>query len=344
MKILFTDTHFGIKQNSQTWLSSQMDFIYKQIIPMLKEAKSMNEAVTVVHLGDVFDSRSTIGVLAASQVKEAFRRIASLADEFIIIGGNHDYYSPNAESVDTLSLLFGDIQGITLVTESGTPMVYRTPTEAPGDERGGSLYLSWYAWHDHMDAVEGMVRRFRPSRIYTHADIYGVTPEAPKIPDFMAGCRIYSGHVHIPNFKTPGLFNLGSCYPLTFADHDSDRGCYLQREDALEFIPNEVSIRFRRIRGMKALRSLAKRPGDPRDYVEIYLPREGIIDPDTQKILKTLDYRNMWVIPEAGEGIVMEHADIKNIDIDACIDRMVPEGLKEKMDQVRKRVAQGLDS
>ena len=37
--ILFTDTHFGWKNNSMNWLNSQMKFIYEQFIPTIKKYK-----------------------------------------------------------------------------------------------------------------------------------------------------------------------------------------------------------------------------------------------------------------------------------------------------------------
>ena len=33
ISFILTDTHFGVKQNSMTWLNSQLDFFYNQLIP-----------------------------------------------------------------------------------------------------------------------------------------------------------------------------------------------------------------------------------------------------------------------------------------------------------------------
>ena len=64
--ILITDTHFGIKQNSITWFNSQSNFIYEQLIPYIQTHKDI---IRLIHLGDVFDSRSSISVLIAAKVK-----------------------------------------------------------------------------------------------------------------------------------------------------------------------------------------------------------------------------------------------------------------------------------
>ena len=69
--VVFTDTHFGWKNNSMTWLNSQLDFIYNQFIPHIK-LLSTQDAVRVIHCGDVFESRSTISTYVASKVVQAF--------------------------------------------------------------------------------------------------------------------------------------------------------------------------------------------------------------------------------------------------------------------------------
>lgn len=335
INILFTDTHFGIKQNSQTWLKSQVDFIDNQLIPYIIEV-SKQDKVRLIHLGDVFDSRSTISVLVASEVVRCFAELANLVEEFIIIGGNHDYYSPNQSKahVDTLDLLFRYTDNITIVTENNNSIIYRP-------ENNGSLFVGWYAWYGNIDEVIKSVEKYDVHTIYTHADIYGLTPGSIQIPDEFQGIKIYSGHIHTPNFSKSGLYNLGSCYALSFADCNQSRGFYIQRpNENTEFIPNTESIKFWRLHGVNELYNLIKKPKSKNDYIEIYLPREKIIDNRIQKVLKSLDYKNLWIIPEIDEGFLLERADMKNIDINNCIDKLVPANLKDKLEKVRERINQ----
>ena len=103
IKVLFTDTHFGVKNNSMTWLKSQLNFIYKQFIPELRELKKTHpdDQIVLIHLGDVFDSRSTISTMVATEVRKAFGALREVVDEFNIIAGNHDYYSPTSDEVNS---------------------------------------------------------------------------------------------------------------------------------------------------------------------------------------------------------------------------------------------------
>ena len=105
--ILITDTHFGVKQNSITWLNSQSKFIEDQLIPYINRETKEGNKVKLIHLGDIFDSRSTISTYIATRVVELFEKLTNAVNDFIIIGGNHDYYSPNSDSVDSLNLLLG---------------------------------------------------------------------------------------------------------------------------------------------------------------------------------------------------------------------------------------------
>ena len=138
--ILITDTHFGIKQNSITWFNSQSNFIYKQLIPYIEDHK---DVVRLIHLGDVFDSRSSISVLIAAKVKKIFTDLARVCGQVIVIGGNHDYYSPNSNEYNSIELVLGDVPGITLVTRDILI-------------DGNNMYVPWYEYD--VGVIENKVR------------------------------------------------------------------------------------------------------------------------------------------------------------------------------------------
>ena len=102
MEILISDTHFGVKQNSITWLNSQLQFIHDQLIPFCIK---QTEPINIYHLGDVFDSRSSINPLIATSVREAFKSLAKIVNKIVVIGGNHDYYSPSDDSINNIDIV-----------------------------------------------------------------------------------------------------------------------------------------------------------------------------------------------------------------------------------------------
>ena len=105
--VIITDTHFGVKNNSMTWFTSQSDFIYKQLIPYIK---TINDEVRLIHMGDVFESRSTISIYIAKKVRQIFKDLSKLCNNIIIVAGNHDFYSPNSDEYDSLSLALNNIE------------------------------------------------------------------------------------------------------------------------------------------------------------------------------------------------------------------------------------------
>ena len=110
--IIITDTHFGVKNNSITWFNSQSDFIYKQLIPYIK---SHQDTIRLIHMGDVFDSRSTISVYIAKKVRKMFKDLAEICEDVIVVAGNHDFYSPVSDEYDSLSLVLHNIDKVKLV-------------------------------------------------------------------------------------------------------------------------------------------------------------------------------------------------------------------------------------
>ena len=106
LQILLSDTHFGIKNNSSVWLESQLGFFYNEVLKFIKKFKNEYE-ITVVHCGDVFDSRTTVNVKTFDLVQSLINEIASNVKEVVILAGNHDYYlQDNCESnISSLAML-----------------------------------------------------------------------------------------------------------------------------------------------------------------------------------------------------------------------------------------------
>ena len=217
--VVFTDTHFGWKNNSMTWLNSQMDFIYKQFIPAIRQL-SKTESVRVIHCGDVFDSRSTISTYVATKVVQAFKDIRSVCEEFVIVCGNHDFYSPNSDEVNTVSLFMNNLD-IKIIDKQ----LY---------EDNDNVYVPWYVWGNGNFDTDAKY-------VYTHADLIH-----DPIPASCIDKHIFAGHIHTPQSRST-RWNMGSCYSLNFADANSERGFYVIKNGDIKFVANKVSIRFHRL-------------------------------------------------------------------------------------------------
>lgn len=311
--VLFTDTHFGWKNNSMTWLNSQMNFIYKQFIPTIKKL-SKKEPVRVIHLGDVFDSRSTISTYVATKVVEAFKDIRSACNEFVIVCGNHDFYSPNSDTVNTVTLLLNNID-ITIVDQD----MYETDNHA---------FVPWYVYENGEFTTDAKY-------IFCHADIVnGVIPVG------CIGKSVFSGHIHTPLCRnSKGLYNLGSCYSLNFADANSTRGFYVIENDKVQFIPNKESINFYRFYNDEILNKDIDSL-NTNDYIEIYVSEINMSKDDYITAIKkfTDRFTHLWIIPQVVSNTSATGEDFKEYDIEAIMADMIPDDLQHFFEKVKNRL------
>lgn len=313
--VLFTDTHFGVRNNSITWLNSQLDFIYKQLIPDFQELKKQGHTITLIHLGDVFDSRSTISTYVATKVREAFYDLRQVVDKFHIVAGNHDYYSPNSSEVCSIDLL---LHGLNIDIHS--QVSYLT--------NKGDLFLPWYQYQD-TETVNQLIEQGKVKRIFTHADIVTTKPQYHNIP-------IYSGHMHIPDIKSDiQLYNIGSCYPLNFADSNSHRGYYILKDNGWEFIPNIQSIQFWRLYD-EDIFDTHNQYIQAKDYIELYISETNMSDSKYVEKLNffTQTYKNLWIISRRDDFIGEGLEKFEGCNIEDIVKNSIPDHLKTKFDEV----------
>ena len=316
--LLITDTHFGIKQNSHTWFKFQSKFIYEQIIPLIKEKNIKH----IIHLGDVFDSRATISTFIIQKTYEMFKELASLVESIDIIAGNHDYYSPVSDDICALNVIFESIKNINIHSKAICV-------------DGVNLYVPWYQWLDEnvRKNLSEIIEDNNIENIFTHADIFN-----PDDKEFIKEleCNIFSGHMHTPKIKK-GMFNLGSCYSLSFSDCNHSRGVYIYDGEHLERIVNNSSINFWRIYNDEIFN---ENKWKPEDYIEIYISQKNLIRDiylaEIEKLSKT--YKNLTIIPQEDSNNVST-MEFGNYDILDITRNMIPEELREKYEKVISQIS-----
>ena len=311
--VIFTDTHFGWKNNSMTWLNSQMDFIYKQFIPEIV-ALRMKDKIRVIHCGDVFDSRSTISTYVATKVVQAFKDIRSVCDEFIILCGNHDFYSPNSDTVNTVKLFMSHLD-IDIVDQE---MVVRD----------NHAFVPWYVWQEGGFPMNA-------DYVFCHTDLM-----YDPIPESCVHKMIMAGHIHTPRYdERRGRHNLGSCYSLNFADANQKRGYYILKDGQLSFEPNRISINFYRFYNDDILNAnISKLNSD--DYIELYVTETNMVKEDYINAIKSFTERftHLWIIPQVVTSTGSVNEDFQGYDIESIMDSMIPEDLTEYYEKVKKHI------
>ena len=322
--VLITDTHFGVKNNSPVWFRSQRDFIYHQVIPKMIELRDQDD-IMLVHLGDVFDSRSSIHTRLAADVRDLFCDLAAVCP-VVIIPGNHDYYSESTSYYCTPQLILKDIPDVHIVSDQevctwGSRKVRLMPWPSQKE------VMDWNAFaRQHVDEV-----------IFTHADLV-----SPAINNLPLRTPVFTGHIHTPLVRG-NLRNLGSCYPLNFFDSNQDRYFYVwdPDQDGLEPIANGTSIRFWRWKGLKEVMDEDSVSGTrDNDYVELYVPQEAMSDPGCQEQIKKFreKTRNVFVIPLGSGGLDNPAQLDLSLDMDSLVRQHIPPHLEDKYNHILDKI------
>lgn len=323
---IITDTHFGVKQNSTTWLNSQLDFMYKQLIPHIQQCidSELYNEIRLIHLGDVFDSRSTISTFVATKVVELFTKLSSMC-EVRIVAGNHDFYSPNSDEVDSLNLLLKNTGAILHTKDFEMNRIPNT--------KEYELFIPWYKWG--YDLIDSMMQYHGKEivNVFTHADIV-----SERIPFTFLNkeTRVFSGHIHIPSIKK-NLYNLGSCYAINFADANQERGYYTMVDNGKpEFYPNKLSIRFWKLYNEDIFNKKKVNNITGNDYVELYISQTNMVDPKYLEKINEIacSLRNVWIIPQTEELLNEDIEKFEGYDIEKIAMSMIPEELKDKFEMV----------
>ena len=208
--LVIGDLHFGIKSNSLSWLESQLKFFKDQIFVAIEE-KNIDR---IIFLGDVSDIRYSVNQQIGIELKKLFREMLNKFNdkEFIIVAGNHDYYSPLEEFAEytAYELMFGE------EFYKCHPNL-RVVQNDPYMDNDGNLFLPWY-WTENPTHFDEILYNYDFSRevkaVYCHADL--MTWPGARIGS-LKGCPVYSGHIHNINIdKLSNLYNLGAAVALTF--------------------------------------------------------------------------------------------------------------------------------
>ena len=246
---IITDTHLGVRNNSNEWIDIHREFFFEWFIPLCR--KNYRKGDCLVHLGDVFDSRQSLNLKVLNLGIEIFEALSEIFhDGIYIICGNHDIYGKNSNDINSLKALKW-IPGISIYEEPisikfGEKNVFMMPWRKDHGEE--SICLKSTDSHDYL---------------FCHTDIRGLMfnkftkiDEGISYQDLDKFERVYSGHVHYAQ-KYGKVRMLGSPYQLTRSDTENTKGITILDFTSGEeqFFENTISPRFIRMPFEKVLNS-----------------------------------------------------------------------------------------
>jgi DNA repair exonuclease SbcCD nuclease subunit len=236
-----TDTHLGVRNNSNEWITMIDEYFHQWFIPLVK--KEYKPGDILIHLGDVFDSRQSINLKVLNLGVSIFESLSEIfVDGIYIIAGNHDLWGKDTNDINSLKSLKW-IPNINILTE---------PISANFSDRS-FLFMPWRK--DHKTEEETLDFSEPHDVLCCHADIRGlkfnryVNVESGSARDkFKKFGRVYSGHIHYAQ-RTKNIVMLGSPYEITRSDMDNTKSItLLDLSDLSETVfVNDFSPRFKKI-------------------------------------------------------------------------------------------------
>jgi DNA repair exonuclease SbcCD nuclease subunit len=247
--IFITDTHLGVRNNSNDWIEIHENYFNNWFIPLCKKIYRPGDCL--VHLGDVYDSRQSLNLRVLNLGIEIFESLSSIfKDGIYIICGNHDIYGKNTNEVNSLKSLKW-IPGVNIFEE-------------PETINFGPKKVFLMPWRKDHDAEREVLRSVEShDYMFCHTDLKGLMfnkfvriEEGLNYDDMDKFERVYSGHIHYSqNFGKMRM--LGSPYQLTRSDTDNLKGItVLDLETGYEeYYENTFSPKFIRLTFEKVLNS-----------------------------------------------------------------------------------------
>ena len=239
-ELLIGDIHFGIKNNSITWLNAQIKFFRDQVFNIITEHPELDR---IVFLGDVFDIRSSLNQMVCIDVREMIGDLAELfTKDIIFIAGNHDFYSPLEEfkKYNMYYTLFGKE-----FTHAYPHVQFVTMKEL---YYNNELFLPWFSTFNE-DTLREVLDRYPDFQaVYCHTDFI-LRDDKEEYLSLFKGRPIFSGHIHTPYInEANNLYNIGACCSLTFNDVNDRRYVYIvENHKIIERIENVTTPKFKRV-------------------------------------------------------------------------------------------------
>jgi predicted phosphodiesterase len=232
---LITDTHWGVRNDSRSFLDYFDLFYNTTFFPYLED----NGIKDIIHLGDIVDRRKFISYTTLRRFKDTFiNRVTNDGYNLDVLIGNHDVPYKNSNDINSMAELF-DKQDI---------KYYSGPITKNYDGCD-ILLMPWINSENYDEAMQAM--RETPAQIlFGHLEIAGclmmrgITNEhGLEISDFKQFDTVASGHFHHKN-TTQNIHYLGCPYELTWADYQDPKGFHIFDTDTreFEFIRNPYSM------------------------------------------------------------------------------------------------------
>jgi len=198
--VVFTDIHFGLKNNSDEFNQCCLEFIDYMIDIANKENIS-----TCYFLGDWHHFRSNIAVNTLSYSIEGLRKLNEAFDDVVMLLGNHDLFYRNRLDINSM-IIANNFTHIRVI-------------DKPTQIEENVLFVPWLCNGEKLS-------NYKSEFIFCHAEIptfnvnQKIKLDGEYNPlDYKTIRHIYSGHFHKRQTKN-NITYIGACFSHDFSDVD----------------------------------------------------------------------------------------------------------------------------
>jgi len=224
---IITDTHYGARKGSKH-LHDYFELFYRDVFfPSLEE----HQIDTVIHMGDIFDSRKAIDLQSLEWSKRVvFEPLQKYKVHALI--GNHDCYYKNTNNVNSPELLLKDYENI---------KTYSKATEISLDKLK-ILLLPWIN-SENFDETKQLIDKTKAKIAMGHLEVNGfkatrghLMENGMDVKTFNKFEKVFSGHFHTRS-DDGQIFYLGNPYEMFWNDVNDPRGFHIFDTETLEHTP-----------------------------------------------------------------------------------------------------------
>ena len=206
--IVFTDIHYGLKQNSHQHLKDCSDFVDW----FIEEAK-LREAKTCFFLGDWHHHRASINIATMNSSLRDLKKLNDAFEKVYFITGNHDLYYRDKRDLNSIEYA-RDLSNFVMVDELF--------------EEGNVGIVPWLVENEYKTVSKMQCKYmfghfelpfFKMNAMIEMPDHGGINASMLRNPDY-----VFSGHFHKRQYDQ-NIHYIGNAFPHNYADAgDNDRG------------------------------------------------------------------------------------------------------------------------
>jgi DNA repair exonuclease SbcCD nuclease subunit len=313
---IISDTHLGVRSNSTEWIEIIREYFFEFFIPLVK--KEYKEGDILYHLGDVFDNRQSLNLLAQHLAIEIFEELSKIFPEIHVIVGNHDIYKKNSNDVSSVDC----IKYIPKVQVYKEPVVHLIGKKS-------CLLMPWRKNKEH--ELETLSEYSVTDYVFCHSEVRGlqIGPNPTikhdggnSVEIYKNYTRVYSGHIHYRQ-KSKNFVLVGNPYHMTRSDRDNTKGIYLLDVESGKdtFYENTYSPKFLIFYIMDILEMSTEEfiSKIKNNFVDLYIPSEVIANYNISMLMNLIEGNARKIEPHIyDDERLIDDIEVDELDIEVA--------------------------